>query len=101
MLFAYVTSDGEKYFGDQPDRSMYTFGLCTSIASCSSCQGHAGCAITMFSDGKSAATSSMYGIGRAKPNFTPLPPGRPAPTPVVPEWNSTISPSSCAFAHNG
>ena len=44
---------------------MYTFGLWTSIASCSSCQGHAGWAMTMLSSGKSAATSSMYGIGRA------------------------------------
>ena len=38
---------------------MYTFGLCTAIASASSCHGKDGWARMMSSSGKSAATSSI------------------------------------------
>ncbi len=44
--------------------------------------------------------------GYRKPANAPQPStaalsGLPAPTPVVQAWNSTISPSSCAFSHSG
>lgn len=41
-VLAYRTSSGGNYFGDQPDKSMYTRGLCVAIASASSCQGNDG-----------------------------------------------------------
>ena len=43
--------------------------------------------------GKSAATSSRWGIGRQYLSLRPMPPGVPAPKPVVPEWNWTAFPS--------
>src|SRR5271169_7070759 len=57
-VFAYCTSCGGKYFGDQPDRSIYTLGLCKHTDSASSCHGQDGCAMMMVMSGKSAATSS-------------------------------------------
>ena len=72
---------------------MYTLGLCTAMASASSCQGNEGWARMMSSSGKSAATSSMH-IGLEYFRRTPPPPGMPAPIPVVPEWNSAIRPAS-------
>ena len=57
-MLAYWTSWGGKYFGDQPDRSMYTSGLCIAIESASSCHGNEGWASTIGISGKSAATSS-------------------------------------------
>ncbi len=41
-VLAYWTSCAGKYFGDQPDRSMCTSGLCAATASASSCHGNDG-----------------------------------------------------------
>ena len=54
----------------------------------------------MFSPGKSAATSSTA-IGLEYFSRTPPPPGMPAPIPVVPEWNSAISPASSITSYSG
>jgi hypothetical protein len=99
-VFAYRTSCGGKYFGDHPDRSMYTFGLCVATARASSCQGNDGCAMMIVRSGKSTATSSSS-IGFDSPNLMPPPPGRPAPMPVCPVWNSAGTPSSSATSSNG
>src|SRR6266436_1450209 len=92
-VLAYCTSCGGKYFGDQPDRSMYTPGLWVAMLSASSCQGKDGCARMIFRPGKSAATSSMYS-GLEYFSRIPPPPGTPAPMPVCPVWNSAIPPRS-------
>ena len=92
-MFAYCTSVGEKYFGDQPDRSMYTVGLCRQIEMASSCQGNDGCAMMIGSSGKSTATSSI-GIGLPYFRRMPPPPGMPVPMPLCPVWKSTGSRAS-------
>src|ERR1022692_3771120 len=74
---AYCTSSGGKYFGDQPDRSMCTVGLCVATASASSCHGNEGWARMIGIPGKSAATSSMS-IGLEYLSLIPPPPGAPA-----------------------
>ena len=92
-VLAYCTSWGGKYFGDQPDRSIYTLGLCVAMLSASSCQGKDGWARMIFNPGKSTATSSMYS-GLEYFSRIPPPPGTPAPMPVWPVWNRAIAPSS-------
>jgi hypothetical protein len=82
----------EKYFGDQPDISMKTFDLWRHTAIISSCHGHEGWHAMIVSSGKSPATSSRWGIGRQYLSLSPMPPGVPAPKPVVPEWNCTAFP---------
>ena len=72
---------------------MYTSGLCRAIDSASSCHGNDGCASTICSSGKSTATSSTY-IGFAYLRRMPPPPGRPAPMPLWPVWNSAGTPAS-------
>ena len=52
------TSCGGKYFGSQPDRSMYTLALWVAIEMAESCHGTDGWARMTVSVGKSAATSS-------------------------------------------
>ena len=64
------TRSGANRRGDQPERSIHVLGLCMATASCSSCQGHAGCAITIWRFGKSAATVSRW-IGRESSSFMP------------------------------
>src|SRR5690349_11632166 len=44
-VFAYCTRIGGKYFGDQPERSIYTAALCSAMARASSCHGNDGCAM--------------------------------------------------------
>src|SRR5690606_15810873 len=99
-VFAYCTSFGSKYLGDQPDRSIQTFGLCSATDSCSSCHGTPGCAITICRSGKSAATSSMW-IGFAYLMRSPPPPRIPAPMPVCPVWNSAGRPASAITSYSG
>src|SRR5580693_340318 len=79
-VFAYCTSCGGKYFGDQPDKSMYTLGLCRHTDNASSCHGQDGCAMMIFMAGKSAATSSRY-MGFEYLRRRPPPPGMPLPMP--------------------
>ena len=92
-VFAYWTSCGGKYFGDQPERSIQTFCLCRHTEIASSCQGNDGCASTIWSSGKSAATSSRH-IGFEYLSRNPPPPGTPVPMPLCPEWKSAGSPAS-------
>ena len=80
-VLAYCTRFAGKYFGDQPERSMYTFGLCRQTERASSCHGNEGWASTMGRSGKSTATSSTN-IGFEYFNRMPAPPRTPAPTPV-------------------
>src|SRR4051812_49995097 len=85
--FAYCTSCGGKYFGDQPDRSMCTCGLCVATDSASSCQGEDGGARMIGMSGESTATSST---GSGLEDFNPMPPPArcPPPTPVFPGWDN-------------
>ena len=92
-VFAYWTSCGGKYFGDQPERSIHTLSLCRQIEIASSCHGNDGCASTIWSDGKSAATSSRH-IGFEYFSRRPPPPGTPVPIPLCPEWKSAGRPAS-------
>ena len=92
-VFAYWTSCGGKYFGDQPDRSIQTFCLWRQTEIASSCQGNDGCASTIWSSGKSAATSSRH-IGFEYLRRNPPPPGTPVPIPLWPLWKSAGSPAS-------
>ena len=94
------TRSGENRRGDQPDRSIHVLGLCSATASCSSCQGHAGCAITIWRLGKSRATTSRW-MGRESPRSSPPPPGMPAPSPVVPVCTVTGIPSASAVSKIG
>src|SRR6266852_1447711 len=75
-------SEAGKYFGAQPDISQYTFPLCSATAVVSSTQGQPGWAITIVRFGKSAAKSSIA-EGCACRILAPIPPGMPAPMPVV------------------
>src|SRR4029453_3082411 len=68
---AYCTSCGGKYFGDHPERSMYTCGLCVATDSASSCHGNDGWARMIGMSGESTATSSTW-IGVAY--FPRIPP---------------------------
>src|SRR5215218_3789667 len=43
-VLAYWIREGEKYFAEKPERSMYTFALCIATDNISSCQGQEGCA---------------------------------------------------------
>src|SRR5581483_6169809 len=86
-LLAYLTRIGGKYLGDQPDRSIYTLGLCWATDSASSCHGNDGWARMIGMSGKSTATASIY-IGFEYFSRMPAPPGMPEPTPVCPVWNS-------------
>jgi hypothetical protein len=69
-------SVGEKYFGDQPERSMKTFGLWRQMEMASSCHGNEGCAMIMGIVGKSTATSSIavdFRVRCGKPPVTAPP----------------------------
>ena len=72
---------------------MDTCGLCIAIEIASSCHGNDGWARTIFSVGKSTATSSTW-IGLEYLSRMPPPPGRPEPTPEWPVWKSAGSPAS-------
>ena len=98
--FAYWTSCGGKYFGDQPDRSMCTCGLCVATDSASSCQGKDGWARMIGMSGKSTATSSTCS-GLEYFSRMPPPARVPAPTPVWPVWNSAIRPCSAMTSYSG
>src|SRR6202012_353174 len=89
-----------KYLGDHPLRSMYTLGLCTEMASASSCQGKDGWARMIWTPGNPAAPSSPA-IGLEYFRRTPPPPGMPAPIPVVPEWNRAINPAEAITSYKG
>src|SRR4030095_7968008 len=99
-LFAYCTRVGEKYFGDQPERSMYTVGLCRQTEMASSCHGNDGCAMMIGISGKSTATSSI-GIGCPYFSLIPAPPRPPVPIPLWPVWNRTGSRAAEKISYNG
>ena len=84
---------GGKYFGDQPERSMYTCGLWTATDNASSCQGTEGWAMMIGMSGKSAATSSRQ-TGLEYFRRIPPPPRWPDPTAVCPVWKTAGSPCS-------
>ena len=79
---------------------MYTFDLCVAIEIDDAAHGTDGCARITVSPGKSAATSSTS-IGSDRRSLRPRPPGRPAPIPVWPEWNSAGTPRDSISSHSG
>src|ERR1700687_6296777 len=91
---------GGKYFGDHPERSIYTSGLCRQIESDPSCQGNEGWPRMMGISGKSTATSSI-GIGWPYLSLTPPPPGMPVPIPLCPVWNKTGRRAAANTAESG
>ena len=52
----------------------------------------------LFKSGKSAATSSIPGIGALYFNFNPPPPGVPVPDAAIPVWKSTGTDKSEHFS---
>ena len=93
-------SEAGKYFGAQPDISQYTFPLCRATAVVSSTQGQPGWAMTILRFGKSAARSSIA-EGCACRILAPMPPGSPAPMPVVPTSIITAAFSSSITSNSG
>ena len=79
---------------------MYTLDLCVAMEIDASAHGTDGCARITVREGKSAATSSSS-IGSDSRSLMPRPPGRPAPIPVCPVWNSAGTPSDSISAHSG
>ena len=98
-MFAYWTSCGGKYFGDQPERSIQTFA-CADTGIASSCQGKQGWATMICRSGKSAATSSRH-IGLEYCSRRPPPQRMPEPMPEWPLWNTAGSPASAIASYRG
>src|SRR5206468_563126 len=101
-ISAQIRADVERWkkFGAQPDISQYTLPLCRATAVVSSTHGQPGCAITILRLGKSAASSSID-EGCAWRIFAPMPPGSPAPMPVVPTSIITAAFSSSITSNSG
>ena len=78
---------------------MNTFALWVAIEIACACHGTEGWARITVSPGWSAATSSSSN-GSEKRSLMPRPPGRPAPMPFWPVWNSAGTPSSSSAAHS-
>jgi hypothetical protein len=89
-----------KYFGAHPDISQYTLPLWSATVVVSSTHGQPGCAMRIFRSGKSAASRSIA-AGCAWRMTAPMPPGSPAPMPVVPTSIITAAPSDEISSNNG
>jgi hypothetical protein len=95
-----LRSEAGKYFGAHPESSQYTLPLCSATAVISSVHGQPGWAATTVSAGNRAARLSMAS-GRACSILAPIPPGMPAPIPVVPTSIITGTRSPAMVSNSG